>query len=237
MRHTILIATLSSVSASVLTTAVISGTFFGAGTASSANTPGEAEGVISPGVVEDILHGDVDCGQSVTPVDSLKVLRHDAGLSVQQDEPCPDIATVIPTGEGVPGPQGPQGDEGPAGPQGEPGPQGEAGPQGEPGISNITTEFEVGPGNSLGYKSLSLDCPDGMTALGGGGSAWGNTNEVALIVSVPSATVLGGTPIGWSVAAEEIDGTNEDWGLTVFVVCANVADSGNILRVLDALAE
>ena len=98
MRHTILIATLSSVAASVLTTVVISGSFFGAGTASSANAPIEVQGAIGPGGVEGLIQGDVDCGKNVTPVDSLKVLRHDAGLSVQQDEPCPDIGTVIPAG-------------------------------------------------------------------------------------------------------------------------------------------
>ena len=98
MRHTILIATLSSVVASVLTTVVIGGSLFGAGTASSANAPIEAESAISPGGVEGLIQGDVDCRDGVTPVDSLKVLRHDAGLSVQQDEPCPNVGTVIPAG-------------------------------------------------------------------------------------------------------------------------------------------
>ena len=102
MRHTILIATLSSVVASVLTTVVISGSFFGADTASSANTPVEAEGAVSPGGVEGIIQGDVDCRDGVTPVDALKVLRHDAGLSVQQDEPCPDVGTLA----AIPGPPG-----------------------------------------------------------------------------------------------------------------------------------
>ena len=118
MRHTILIATLSAVVASVLTTVAIGGSLLGAGTANSASAPNEIAGAISPGGVEGFIQGDVDCGSNVTPVDSLKVLRHDAGLSVQQAEPCPDIGTVIPSGEGVPGPQGP------AGPQGEQGPAG-----------------------------------------------------------------------------------------------------------------
>ena len=102
MRHTILIATLSAVVASVVTTAVISGSLFGAGTANSANAPNEVAGAISPGGVEGLIQGDVDCGKNVTPVDSLKVLRHDAGLSVQQDEPCPDIGTLA----AIPGPPG-----------------------------------------------------------------------------------------------------------------------------------
>ncbi len=98
MRHTIIVASIAAIAASILTTTVISSSLFGADTASSANTPVEAEGAVSPSAAGSILQGDVDCGGNVTPVDSLKTLRHDAGLSVQQDEPCPDIATVIPAG-------------------------------------------------------------------------------------------------------------------------------------------
>ncbi len=101
MRHTIIFASMTAVAASVITTAVISGSFFGAGTASSANTPVEAGGAVGPGGASSILQGDVDCGGNVTPVDSLKTLRHDAGLSVQQNEPCPDIATVIQAGSSL----------------------------------------------------------------------------------------------------------------------------------------
>ena len=39
--------------------------------------------------------GDVDCSGSVTPVDSLKLLRHDAGLSVSQNAGCPLIGSPI----------------------------------------------------------------------------------------------------------------------------------------------
>jgi hypothetical protein len=44
--------------------------------------------------------GDVDCGLDVTSVDALKVLRHNAGLSVTQNEPppCPTINTDAGTG-------------------------------------------------------------------------------------------------------------------------------------------
>ena len=39
--------------------------------------------------------GDVDCGGDVTPVDSLKLLRFDAGLSVSQAEDCPLIGSEV----------------------------------------------------------------------------------------------------------------------------------------------
>jgi hypothetical protein len=38
--------------------------------------------------------GDIDCYGEVNPVDSLKLLRFDAGLEVTQDPPCPDIGAL-----------------------------------------------------------------------------------------------------------------------------------------------
>ena len=214
MRHTILIATLSSVVASVVTTIVIGGSLFGAGTASSANAPNEVADAISPGGVEGLIQGDVDCGKNVTPVDSLKVLRHDAGLSVQQDEPCPDIGTVIPAGEGVPGPQGPQGDVGPAGPQGE------AGPQGPPGTSGLiivaeSEDYIAGP-----VASAEALCPDGKKVVGGGGSIGGSPvlGDAGLRFSAPN---LEGD--GWIVQGQPYT-FNAILSMTAYAICANVAE-------------
>ena len=39
--------------------------------------------------------GDVDCGGEVTPVDSLKLLRFDAGLSVQLEAGCPLLGSAV----------------------------------------------------------------------------------------------------------------------------------------------
>jgi hypothetical protein len=39
--------------------------------------------------------GDADCSGSLNPVDSLKVLRFDAGLFYIQQEPCPDIGQEV----------------------------------------------------------------------------------------------------------------------------------------------
>ena len=39
--------------------------------------------------------GDVDCNGTVDPVDGLKLLRFDAGLSVDQEEGCPEIGDEV----------------------------------------------------------------------------------------------------------------------------------------------
>ena len=42
--------------------------------------------------------GDVDCSTAVNSIDALKVLRHSAGLPVQQNEPCVDIGLLTVSG-------------------------------------------------------------------------------------------------------------------------------------------
>lgn len=44
------------------------------------------------------LWGDADCSGSIDPIDSLKVLRADAGLSVTQAVGCPEIGSAIQLG-------------------------------------------------------------------------------------------------------------------------------------------
>ena len=39
--------------------------------------------------------GDVDCSGAIDPVDSLKLLRADAGLSVAQAPDCPEIGSTV----------------------------------------------------------------------------------------------------------------------------------------------
>jgi hypothetical protein len=49
------------------------------------------------------VRGDVDCSQGANPVsatDALKILRHVAGLTVVQTEPCDDIGTAGPPVQG-----------------------------------------------------------------------------------------------------------------------------------------
>lgn len=39
--------------------------------------------------------GDVQCDGDVDPVDSLQILRYDAGLSTTQNEPCPEVGEAV----------------------------------------------------------------------------------------------------------------------------------------------
>jgi hypothetical protein len=39
--------------------------------------------------------GDIDCTGDVGPVDGLKLLRFDSGLSVAQEPGCPGVGTVV----------------------------------------------------------------------------------------------------------------------------------------------
>ena len=41
------------------------------------------------------IWGDVDCKDGMTPVDSLKILRYDAGLSVSQADGCPEMGSDV----------------------------------------------------------------------------------------------------------------------------------------------
>ncbi|MCH7484667.1 MAG: hypothetical protein IIA90_05905 [Chloroflexi bacterium] len=58
-----------------------------------ATTNGEICIVEEPGTER--LWGDSDCSGAVNPVDSLKTLRSDAGLSVSKTGDCPDIASEV----------------------------------------------------------------------------------------------------------------------------------------------
>jgi hypothetical protein len=42
--------------------------------------------------------GDIDCDGAIGPIDALKLLRHDAGLEVMQEEGCPEIGDEVELG-------------------------------------------------------------------------------------------------------------------------------------------
>jgi len=48
------------------------------------------------------IWGNVDCGGGVNPVDALKLLRFDAGMSVQQEAGCPEMGSPVTIAESAP---------------------------------------------------------------------------------------------------------------------------------------
>lgn len=56
---------------------------------------GETVGVLGASLH---LWGDVDCSGAIDPIDSLKLLRADAGLPVSQAAGCPEIGSTVQTG-------------------------------------------------------------------------------------------------------------------------------------------
>jgi hypothetical protein len=211
MRHTVFVATLSSVIASVLTAALMSGSLLEADTADSAIVDSEARSV-EPSGIEGILLGDVNCDGAVDAKDALADLRFVGGLEVDQTEPCPDIGTLA----AIPGPQGPQGEQGPPGPQGSPGEQGSPGPQGPAGLSDVSVESNTSDGNSFGSKSVIASCPAGKTVIGGGAYVGGFYESVAIDITRPYV------PSGWMAAAHEHTETSGSWYVTAYAVCAYV---------------
>jgi hypothetical protein len=96
MRHPVLVAVTAGVVTSALTTVLVSGFLFGAGSARSAgeSTPNGSTGAAggSPG---SIIQGDVDCDGTVNAVDALKDLRYVVSLPVEQNEPCANIGAAL----------------------------------------------------------------------------------------------------------------------------------------------
>jgi hypothetical protein len=45
------------------------------------------------------LWGDVDCSDEVDPIDSLRILRVDAGLPVSDLPGCPDVGDLVTVSE------------------------------------------------------------------------------------------------------------------------------------------
>jgi hypothetical protein len=65
---------------------------------------------------------------------------------------------------------------------------------------------------------VGVVCPAGKKVLGGGALAFdgGFPEEVIIVGSYATAT-------GWSVIAKEIDLFAQNWELTAYAICANVA--------------
>jgi hypothetical protein len=80
--------------------------------------------------------------------------------------------------------------------------------------------------DSATTKSVSVTCPGGQLAVGGGGVATfvagaGAPADLALVRSEPT-TDGGGNPDGWIVVANETDAIAGTWSLTTVALCATV---------------
>ena len=122
---------------------------------------------------------------------------------------------------GAKGDAGPKGEPGQAGPVGPPGPQGFPGPQGANGVSGWsyhTKGITIDPDT---YADVTIDCPAGNKALGGGAAAsgpyQGNYMHGAIVQSAPS----GASATGWAI--RYTNGYSQG-KMTVYawVICANV---------------
>jgi len=81
--------------------------------------------------------------------------------------------------------------------------------------------------DSTDSKSVSVACPVGKNAIGGGAVVSGAGGGappagVSLFRSEPTL-IVDGLPTGWAGGAHESVLTVDSWSLTVFVLCATVS--------------
>ena len=87
------------------------------------------------------------------------------------------------------------------------------------GVERVTAET---PASSSTQKTISVNCPDGTLALGGGAVAQGvppglDTTGLALTTSTPTSA-----PEGWVAIAHEAVEVPTDWTLHVTALCARI---------------
>ena len=120
---------------------------------------------------------------------------------------------------GATGPTGPTGAKGDEGDTGATGSTGPTGPQGPAGVSGLEVVKIDGTSNSNTFKGVTVQCPGGKNALGGGGDLSGFVNNIALVGSFPS----GVPPTGWTVFAREINPESGNWRIHAYVVCGTAS--------------
>jgi hypothetical protein len=117
----------------------------------------------------------------------------------------------LPAAIGAVGPQGPQG------PKGDTGAKGSPGATGDPGTSGYEIVTATTAANTDAAKSISVPCPTGKKAVGGGAAY--NLYGYEAVSSHPLADGS-----GWYAYADHIPfGTTQAWALVVWAVCMNVA--------------
>ena len=126
--------------------------------------------------------------------------------------PVVGIDGKLPAAIGAIGPQGPQGDKGP---KGDTGAKGSPGVAGEPGTSGYQIVTASTTNDSTNAKVISVPCPTGKKAVGGGAAYNGAGPDSAM--SWP--TNDGQT---WTAYGDEVPAHLFNWQLVVWAVCMNV---------------
>jgi hypothetical protein len=121
----------------------------------------------------------------------------------------------LPAAIGAVGPQGPQGPKGDPGAKGSPG---TAGATGDPGTSGYEIVTASTANDSTNAKSISVPCPTGKKAVGGGAAYNGAGPDSAM-----SWPVNGGQ--AWQAYGDEVPVHTFNWQLVVWAVCMNVVAS------------
>jgi hypothetical protein len=123
------------------------------------------------------------------------------------------LAVDFKTGQLPVGAPGPKGDKGDKGDQGD---KGDAGSPGVSGYEIVTAHNEV---TNLGFNGVTVRCPAGKKALGGGGGTGSG------LVAGDGPYIIYDSPIpdgtGWGV--ETLRATPGDSHLVAYVICANVS--------------
>lgn len=88
-------------------------------------------------------------------------------------------------------------------------------------VRNVSYDSATSVEDSEDVKSVSVECPDGKEAIGGGARLDGELKNVALTGSTPFAK--GDARTGWSAFAHETgEGNTDKWSVTAFVICAEL---------------
>lgn len=96
------------------------------------------------------------------------------------------------------------------------GPQGAQGAQGAAGPSSSSSYFNEASLSS-GFQSLSVSCPDGKKAVGGGGNIVEPIGApIYMMESHSNAATAGEAPTGWTVTVNNTGGAHN---VSVEVVC------------------
>ncbi|MFN8491619.1 MAG: hypothetical protein U0350_28735 [Caldilineaceae bacterium] len=147
---------------------------------------------------------------------SLRLIDAEAGKQCTSKEKVLTWNQTGPVGpQGIPGPQGMPGPKGDLGPQG---------PQGAPGISGYEMVIAETGYDSSATKLGRVACSAGKVALGGGATIISQTPDapIALRSSLPDYQT-GTAPYGWVAEGGVITAYGFNWGMELFVICANVA--------------